>query len=123
MVPPDVHNALVHNNASAIMHSVEEAKRAVIMFNGMMFMGSRIRVKMDHSSDMARSGSWGEIATRDEPHLTEEIVSAKRTECGGFGQDAPLREIKRVGPNEPFVVDGSGLQKKSLEVLSISALT
>lgn len=123
MVTPDVHNALVHNNASAIMHSVEEAKRAVIMFNRMMFMGSRIRVKMDHSSDMARSGSWDEIATRNEPYLTEDIVSEKRTECSSFGQDSPLREIKRVSPNEPFVVDGSGLQKKSLQVLSTSAPT
>lgn len=123
MVPPGVHNALVHNHASAIMYSVEEAKRAVIMFNGMMFMGSRIRVKMDHSSDMARSGSWDEIATRNEPPLTEEIVSEKGNECSGCGQNVLLREIKRVGPNEPFVVDGSGLQKKSLEVLSTSAPT
>lgn len=123
MVPPGVQDALVHNNASAIMHSVEEAQHAVMMFNGILFMGSRICVKMDHSSDMTRSGSWDEMATRNEPHVAEEIVSEKRTECSGYKQDASFRETKRMGPNEPFVVDGSGLQKKSLQVLSSSAPT
>lgn len=123
MVPPEVHDAHAQTHASAIMHSVEEAKRAVTMFNGMTFMGSRICVKMDQSPDTARRGSWDSMAARDEADLTEQTVSERSSECSGCGKDVSLRERKRMDSHEPLVVDGSGLQKKSLELLSTSAPT
>lgn len=110
-------------HASAIMHSVDEARRAMDMFNGMTFMGSRIRVKMDQSPDITRKGSWDGIVAQDEPDLMEQTASEKSSESSGCEQDVPFREPKRMDPHKPLVVDGSGVQKKSLELLSTSAPT
>lgn len=122
-VTAETHDTCARAHASAIMHSVDAAKRAMNMFNGMTFMGSRIRVKLDLSPDMTRSGSWDGTVGLDDTDLTEQTPSEKSSECLGGGHNVPFREPKQVDPHKPFVVDGSGLQKKSLELLSTSAPT
>lgn len=119
----EIHDSHAQAFASAIMHSVDEAKRVVNTFNGMMFMGSRIRVRMDHSLDMPRRESWDGMVARDEPDLTEQTASEKSSECSGCRQDVYFPEPKRIDSHKPLVIDGSGLQKKSLELLSTSAPT
>lgn len=120
--PSKIHG-LSQPHASAIMHSVDEARRAMDMLNGMTFMGSRIRIKMDHSLDITRKGSWDGMVAHDEPDLKEQTASEKSSECSGCEQDVSFREPKRMDPHKPLVVDGSGVQKKSLELLSTSAPT
>lgn len=93
------------------------------MFNGMTFMGSRIRVKLDQFPDITRKGSWDGIVAEDEPDLMEQTAGEKSSESSGCEQDVTFREPKRMDPHKPLVVDGSGVQKKSLELLSTSAPT
>ncbi|KAF3394269.1 hypothetical protein F1880_004918 [Penicillium rolfsii] len=107
--------------ASAIMRTVDEARRAMDMFNGMMFMGYRIRVKMDQFPDVPRKGSWDGMITQDEPDLMLPIASEKSFERRGYEQNVSDPEPKRMELHKPLVVDGSGVQKKSLELLSTSA--
>ncbi|KAJ5688580.1 Nucleotide-binding alpha-beta plait [Penicillium macrosclerotiorum] len=121
-VTSEAHDNEAQTHGSAIMHSAEEAERAVTMLNGMTFMGSRIRVKMDRRLNMMRSGSWdGAMAMQEEYDPTEPAASEKGSECSGCGQDIPAK--RAADPNRPLVVDGSGMQKKSLELLSTSAPT
>lgn len=122
-VTSGVHDPHAQALASAIMHTVDDAKRVVNTFNGMMFIGSRIRVRMDHSLDMPRRESWDGVVERNKTDRTEQTASEKSSECCGCGQDVYFPEPKRIDPQKPLVVDGSGLQKKSLEFLSTSAPT
>jgi RNA recognition motif-containing protein len=101
------------SHGSAIMRSTEEAKRAVTILNNMTFMGAQIRVKVDQLSDTARSGNWEEAMAT--PEDTNVSGNDQR------GQDAPSK--KTFDPHKPLVVDGSGMQKRSLELLSTSAPT
>jgi RNA recognition motif-containing protein len=105
------------------MHSVDEARRAMNMLNGMTFMGSRIRVKLDQFPDNMRKRSWDGIIAQEEPDLEDQAASEKISECSGCEQDVSFREPKRMDPHKPLVVDGSGVQKKSVELLSTSAPT
>ncbi|KAJ5911905.1 uncharacterized protein N7473_001208 [Penicillium subrubescens] len=120
--PSKIHD-LPQPHASAIMHSVDEARRAMDMLNGMTFMGSRIRVRMDQFPDNSRKGSWDGKVAQDEPDLMEQTASEKSSECSGCEQDVSFQEPKRMDPHKPLVVDGSGVQKRSLELLSTSAPT
>ncbi|CEJ53973.1 Putative RNA binding protein [Penicillium brasilianum] len=122
-VTSGVHDPHAQALASAIMHTVDDAKRVVNTFNGMMFIGSRIRVRMDHSLDVPRRESWDGVVERNKTDRTEQTASEKSSECSGCGQDVYFPEPKRIDPHKPLVVDGSGLQKKSLEFLSTSAPT
>ncbi|KAJ5156960.1 Nucleotide-binding alpha-beta plait [Penicillium canariense] len=122
-VTSEAYDTQAQTHASAIMLSVEEARRAVTALNGMTFMGARIRVKMEQPPNMARSGSWDGTVTQDEPDLMDPAASEKSSECSGCGQDVLFKSHKQVDPHKPLVVDGSGLQKKSLELLSTSAPT
>lgn len=92
------------------------------MLDHMMLMGSRNQVETDQRPGVIRSGSWdGAVAALDDVGLGDSVRSEKgsgRSECG---QDGP--GTKTVQPNRPLVVDGSGLQRRSLEMLSTSAPT
>ncbi|KAJ5219394.1 Nucleotide-binding alpha-beta plait [Penicillium cinerascens] len=104
---------------SAIMRTIEEAKRAVATLNNTTFMGAQIRVTMGPGT--VRSGSWDGAMAALEEDLPDLEVSDKSSEGGRCGQEFPGR--KRVDPHNPLVVDGSGMQKRSLELLSTSAPT
>lgn len=104
---------------SAIMRSIEEAKRAVTTLNNMTFMGAQIRVTMGPGT--ARSGSWDGAMAALEEDLPDLEASDKRSESGKCGRKFPGK--KGVDPHKPLVVDGSGMQKRSLELLSTSAPT
>lgn len=111
VVTSDAKSNEAQTHGSAIMHSVEEAKRAVTMLNNMEFMGSQIRVKMDTRPTITRSGSWHGSMGPSDPDLLE-LISKK------MGS----KSAKNVDPCKPLVVDGSG-QNPSLELLSTSAPT
>lgn len=114
-IPPQPHG-------SAIMRSAEEARRAVTMFNNIPFMGAPIRVHMDHGSGLSRSGSWDSAMTASEDLSVPDLeFSHHNTEIGKDEQES--QSIKTVDPHKPLVVDGSGMQKRSLELLSTSAPT
>lgn len=111
----DVHDTQAQTHASATMHSSDGPKRAITMLDHLMLMGSRVRVETDQWPGMTRSGSWdGAVAALDDVELGDSVGS----ECG---LDGPGK--KTVQPNRPLVVDGSGLQRRSLKMLSTSAPT
>ena len=121
-VTSEIHDTRAQAHASAIMHSMDAAQRAMNMFNGMTFMGSRIRVKMEVLPDMTRSGSWdGTMANtvnkEDEQNSTNDQIS----ECIECGQGTNSKRLQSL--NQPLVVDGSGRSGRSLEYLSTSAPT
>ncbi|KAJ5179132.1 hypothetical protein N7492_002342 [Penicillium capsulatum] len=121
-VTSDTQDNEARTHGSAIMHSAEDATRAIAMLNNMTFMGARIRVKMDQQPGITRTGSWdGTLGTPKDPDLFDLASNDKHSECSERGQDIP--GVKVVDPNQPLVVDGSGMQKRSLELLSTSAPT
>jgi RNA recognition motif-containing protein len=83
------------SRALVTMHSWEEAKRAVTMFNNMFFMGSRIRVKIDRgrvgSSDSGVAGS--EVEEEEAVSWADEMSALEKDAC------------------KPLVIDGSGLNR------------
>ncbi|KAJ5807893.1 Nucleotide-binding alpha-beta plait [Penicillium riverlandense] len=109
---------------SATMHSTEEARRAVSMFNNMSFMGAQLRVKMARGSHASRGGSWdgtvlgGDYGYWDE---MEGLDWAEIDERRSFG--ATATNNRPVDPCQPLVVDGSGQANKSVGILSTSAPT
>ncbi|KAJ5654685.1 Nucleotide-bindingalpha-beta plait [Penicillium lividum] len=114
-VTSDVNSSEAQTYGSAIMRSIEQAKRAVTMLNNMTFMGSQISVKMDTRPTVKRSGSWDGSLGNSDPDLLELISKRMGSKCGKSGQGAG-------DPCKPLVVDGSG-QSSSLELLSTSAPT
>lgn len=117
-VTADAHDNQARTHGSAIMQSAEDAKRAVSMLNNLTFMGSRIRVMLEKRPSTSRSGSWdGAMAAEDDT----DSVNDKNSECSECGQDISLK--KPHGSSQPLVVDGSGRQNRSLELLSTSAPT
>lgn len=119
VVTSDAKSNEAQTHGSAIMHSIEEAKRAVTMLNNMVFMGSRIRVKMDTRPTITRSGSWDGSMGPSDPDLLE-LISRKMGSKSAKTSEENV--IKEVDPCKPLVVDGSG-QNPSLALLSTSAPT
>jgi len=119
VVTSDAKSNEAQTHGSAIMHSIEEAKRAVTMLNNMVFMGSRIRVKMDTRPTITRSGSWDGSMGPSDPDLLELISKKMGSKCTKAGEESAA---KGVDPCKPLVVDGSG-QNPSIELLSTSAPT
>ncbi|KAJ5245856.1 Nucleotide-binding alpha-beta plait [Penicillium chermesinum] len=116
-VTSDAYDKEVQTHGSAIMHSVEDARRAVATLNNVMFMGSCIRVRTDYRH-AARSGSWDSAMTQDSDPVSEsgsELSSVSED----HGEGIPFQ--KAADPGQPLVVDGSGQQRRSLEMLSTSA--
>lgn len=121
-VTAEAEDSQARTHGSAIMQSAEDAKRAIAMLNNMTFMGSRIRVQMDQLPGITRTGSWdGAMETPQDLDLLELVSNDQQSECSECGQDIPGK--KTAEPNQPLVVDGSGMQKRSLELLSTSAPT
>lgn len=120
---PDKQDSQGQSQGSAIMHSAEDAQRAIAMLNNMTFMGARIRVEMDpQRPGSTRTGSWDSaMGTAEDSESFDLASSDKHSECCECGQD--IAGMKTVAPNRPLVVDGSGMQKRSLELLSTSAPT
>ncbi|KAJ6050264.1 Nucleotide-binding alpha-beta plait [Penicillium canescens] len=88
----------------ATMQTVEEAQRAVYMFNNIVFMGSRIRATVDRRESFDSSDADSDFG--------------KESWSGTF---TPVK-AGRVDTCKPLVVDGSGLASR-LEMLSTSAPT
>lgn len=117
-ITADTHDNQARTQGSAIMQSAEDAKRAVSMLNNLTFMGSRIHVMLDKRPGISRSGSWdGAMTVEKEAESTND----KNPECSECGQDISTK--KSHGPSQPLVVDGSGHQSRSSELLSTSAPT
>ncbi|KAJ5121780.1 Nucleotide-binding alpha-beta plait [Penicillium atrosanguineum] len=109
-------------HGSAIMRSIEEAKQAVALLNNTSFMGAQIRVQMDNGSSTSRSRSWDSAMTTSEDLSVPNLeFSHQPLEIGKIGQE--LQNNRTFDPHKPLVVDGSGMQKRSLELLSTSAPT
>ncbi|KAJ5934098.1 Nucleotide-binding alpha-beta plait [Penicillium verhagenii] len=104
-------------HGSAIMHNVEQARRAVTMLNNMMFMGSRICVEMDTRPTVTRSGSWDGSMGPSDPDLLELTSRMMGSKSAKARQETSSKDVELF---RPLVVDGSG-QSSSLEVLSTSA--
>lgn len=119
VVTSDATSNEAQTHGSVIMHSVEEAKRAVTMLNNTVFMSSRIRVKMDTRPTITRSGSWDGSMGPSDPDLLELISKKLGSKSAKFDEE---NVVKDVDPCKPLVVDGSG-QNPSLELLSTSAPT
>jgi RNA recognition motif-containing protein len=119
VVTSDAKSNQAQTHGSAIMHTVEEAKRAITMLNDMVFMGSRIRVKMDTRPTITRSGSWDGSMGPPDPDLLEMISKKMGSKCAKTNEESVT---KGVDLRKPLVVDGSG-QGPSLELLSTSAPT
>ncbi|KAJ6005232.1 Nucleotide-binding alpha-beta plait [Penicillium sp. IBT 35674x] len=119
VVTSDAKSNEAQTYGSAIMHSVEEAKRAVTMLNNMVFMGSQIRVKMDTRPTITRSGSWHGSMGPSDPDLLELISKKMGSKSAKTGEESVAQSVDRC---KPLVVDGSG-QTPSLELLSTSAPT
>ncbi|KAJ5115455.1 Nucleotide-binding alpha-beta plait-containing protein [Penicillium alfredii] len=118
----DAHSPQDQTHGSATLHSADEARRAVSMFNNMTFMGSRIRVKLDGSAHAARGGSWdGKLAAQaDDPDPLDLSLSDELSDSS----EERYTPVKRVvDPFQPLVVDGSGLANMSVDLLSTSAPT
>ncbi|KAJ5573391.1 Nucleotide-binding alpha-beta plait [Penicillium hispanicum] len=120
-VTSDTYDHQAQAHASAIMLTAEEAKRAVSMLNNMTFMGAQIRVKIDRRPSVTRSDSWDGTMAQEDHELPELVCNDKSSECSECGQN--MLHKKTVDSCQPLVVDGSGLQKRSLEMLSSSAPT
>jgi RNA recognition motif-containing protein len=86
----------------ATMQTVEEAQRAVSMFNNIVFMGSRIHATIDRRDSFDCSDADSDFE--------------KESWSGTF------TPVKHVDTCRPLVVDGSGLASR-LEMLSTSAPT
>lgn len=100
------------------MQTADEAQCAVTMFNNLSFMGSRIRVKVDRGSHLARAVSFdGGCAGLD----TAGSVPGSGDTCQSWA-DEMTAEANAVDSCKPLVIDGSGLNRSG-EVLSTSAPT
>lgn len=120
-VTSDAYDNRAQTHGSAVMHSVEEAKRAVASLNNMCFMGSRIRVKVGDRPAILRSGSWDGSITQESDTSNE---SGSELSSVNGDQMQSDNGQKAVDPGKPFVVDGSGQhRRRSLDVLSTSAPT
>ncbi|KAJ5086132.1 Nucleotide-binding alpha-beta plait [Penicillium argentinense] len=117
-VTADADGKQARTHGSAIMQTIQDAKRTVSTLNNLTFMGSRIRVKLDKPPSISRSGSWdGAMAAQGDAHPAVD----QNSECSECGQGISLSKLRDV--NQPLVVDGSGQQSRSLEMLSTSAPT
>lgn len=88
------------------------------MFNNLSFMGSRIRVKVDRGSHLARAVSFdGGCVGSD----TAGSVPDNGDTCQSWA-DEMTAGAHAVDNCKPLVIDGSGLNRSS-EILSTSAPT
>lgn len=101
-----------------IMQTADEAQCAVTMFNNLTFMGSRIRVKVDRRSHLARAVSFDAGFPGSD---TAGSVPDNRDTCQSWA-DEMTAEAHAVDVCKPLVIDGSGLNR-SIEILSTSAPT
>ncbi|OQE03167.1 hypothetical protein PENSOL_c001G04689 [Penicillium solitum] len=100
------------------MQTADEAQCAVTMFNNLSFMGSRIRVKVDRGSHLARAVSFdGGCVGSD----TAGSVPDNGDTCQSWA-DEMTAGAHAVDNCKPLVIDGSGLNRSS-EILSTSAPT
>ncbi|KAJ5498685.1 Nucleotide-binding alpha-beta plait [Penicillium expansum] len=100
------------------MQTAEEAQGAVTMFNNLSFMGSRIRVKVDRGSHLARSVSFDGVCAGSD---TAGSVPENGDTCQSWA-DEMTAEANAVDNCKPLVIDGSGLNRAG-EGLSTSAPT
>ncbi|KGO76253.1 Nucleotide-binding, alpha-beta plait [Penicillium italicum] len=100
------------------MQTAEEAQGAVTMFNNLSFLGSRIRVKVDRGSQLARAVSFeGGCAGSD----TAGSVPGSEDVYQPWADEMTAEAIA-VHTCKPLVIDGSGLNRSG-DRLSTSAPT
>ncbi|KAJ5678500.1 Nucleotide-binding alpha-beta plait [Penicillium maclennaniae] len=111
-----------HPYGSAIMRSTEEAEQAVALLNNISFMGAQICVNMARDPNTSRSRSRDSAMTTSEDLSVPDLeFSHQSSETGKSGHQS--QSNKTIDPHKPLVVDGSGMQKRSLELLSPSVPT
>jgi len=71
---------------------------------------------LDQRPGTARSGSWDEAMAASEDMNAPDLESSYKDRNGGKGGQDFLK--KTVDLHKPLVVDGSGMQKRSLELVS-----
>lgn len=114
--PADPHDTQAQTNSPAMTPSTKEVKQGTPAVDRMTPVDCHSSVKLDPRLSMTRSGSWaGTISSQEDGSLHEPT-------SGGLDREQDeLSPERRVVPDRPLVVDGSGLQKRSLELLSASA--
>ncbi|KAJ6119213.1 Nucleotide-binding alpha-beta plait [Penicillium sp. IBT 18751x] len=104
---------------SAIMRSAEEAEQAVALLNNISFMGAQICVTMARGPNTSRSRSRDSaMSTSEDLSVPDLEFSHQSSETGKSGHDP--QSNKAIDPHKPLVVDGSGMRKRSSELLSPS---
>jgi RNA recognition motif-containing protein len=106
------------------MQTADDAQRAVIMFNNLTFLGSRIRVKIDrvlHAMQAADSYAMSAAGLGRNENLGSGVEPVKVGVYQSWA-DEMTAQVKAVDTFKPLVIDGSGLNK-SVENLSITAPT
>lgn len=103
-------------NGSAVTFNPQEVKQGIPAASQRTPMVCQASVKLDQRPSLTRSGSWNEtMPPQEDAELHEPASRGLEREQGEQNQETP------VALDRPLVVDGSGLQKRSLELLSTSA--
>lgn len=111
----DAQDTQARTKGSAMIFSTEIANRSTLAAGHTMSTDCHPSVKIDPQRRMTRSGSWdGRTSSQEDGDLYDPASGEPELEQG------KLYHEKRMVPDSPLVVDGSGLQK-SLELLSTSA--
>lgn len=101
-------NLMIENNqtrASLTMQTNEEAYRAVTMFNNVMFMGSRIRVKLARAHP-ARNASFDSSSIDSSTSGDEQVSWADE-----------MTTLDKIAC-KPLVIDGSGMSRSGSMCMS-----
>ncbi|THC97320.1 hypothetical protein EYZ11_003211 [Aspergillus tanneri] len=111
-MPLDAETGCCKGFARVTFHQTEEAKRAVTMCNNAIFMGAKIRVKIDRSIHVRYSLAQGPTSL---PESSPGIVAPessgaemKLSAAGARRESAPTQ----VDRCQPLVVNGSGIGRR-----------
>ncbi|KAJ5143569.1 uncharacterized protein N7515_002356 [Penicillium bovifimosum] len=112
-----------HIRGLATMQSAEDAQRALILFNNLTFLGSRIRVKIDLISHAMQDADIDGMPAAGLVHegFGAVVDPVKRGVYRSWADEMTAR-VRAIDTSKPLVIDGSGLNK-SVENLSITSST
>ncbi|PLB45160.1 hypothetical protein P170DRAFT_365976 [Aspergillus steynii IBT 23096] len=133
-IPTDAETGRCKGFARVTFHHADEAKRAVARYNNAIFMGAKIRVKIDRSIHVAYSSSQGppraapgpddaantaSTGTPSSPTAPEGPAEENKvspvlpagTSPGAGGRRESLPKIDRC---QPLVVNGSGIGRRAV---------
>ena len=115
----DAYNNQAQTHDSAVVHTAEEVERTATILNNMTMVDAQARVNLDKRPNVTRSGSWDGNMIQVNSGLPDLVFSDKSSKFSEYGQDLP--EQKPAGSSQPLVIDGSGMRKGPLDILSTSA--